>query len=157
MKKVSSRKSSRSATISLQSPPPAVLRIKNLRPWDSLEQERRFWRQQEAAQEWSLRKTAGKQRRRVEREILNRNDARYYHPAQQNRPLVGLARFDTRLSPDPLGRKAWDYGRRFVYPERVSVCLRRKIKRRVLHALRLTAKGAGAKKRKRTRWSLFGC
>lgn len=104
-----------------------------------------------------LHQTISELEREWQNDILRENDQRFYHPAGKGRPLVSVTRSSTRLNPDLVGTKARSQQRRFLYPDRVSVCIRRKIRRRVLHALRLTAKGAGARRRVRTGWSFAGC
>lgn len=45
----------------------------------------------------------------------------------------------------------------FKHPQHVIRCVRRKERREVIHALRLTGKGSGARHRRRDEWSNVGC
>ena len=45
----------------------------------------------------------------------------------------------------------------FAVPKKVAICIRRKARREVLHALKLTKKGKGGGARKRNLWSNVKC
>lgn len=45
----------------------------------------------------------------------------------------------------------------FRAPNQVIVCVRRKTRREVLHALNLTGRGSGGGRRRRNVWSSIGC
>jgi hypothetical protein len=71
------------------------------------------------------------------------DDRRQWHPERWGRPVVGLRRAATRLvvgkSPKRLPPTL-----AFMDPRRVVVCIRRKMRREVLHAL---GKGGGGNRR----------
>lgn len=56
-------------------------------------------------------------------------------------------------------RKATPFGytQHFAAPQSVVMCVRRKQRREVIHALNLTGKGAKARSRRRTSWSDVKC
>lgn len=45
----------------------------------------------------------------------------------------------------------------FEAPHRLALCHRRKTRREVIHALKLTGKGAGARRRRHNEWSQVSC
>lgn len=76
------------------------------------------------------------------------------------RPQLSFNPAATRLNPDAFGRavrSSLTAGLRFAIPEQVGICHRRKSRREVLFALRRTGRGAGAKRRTRTRYSNISC
>lgn len=103
-------------------------------------------------------------------------DRRTWHPERENRParsyyehfhrLVYQARkirSHVRTAMDPsrlLRRAAWNqvpHQVAFRNPQSVLVCVRRKMRREVLHALRKTGSGSGRKKPKRNWTSGISC
>lgn len=92
-------------------------------------------------------------------QILEVNDGRKYHPLRRARPIIAQ-RFAARLNPDVLGsslRSPFGSALKYAEPQRVSVCLRRKGRREVLHALKRTGKGSGGGRRRRTATSNNHC
>lgn len=74
-----------------------------------------------------------------------------YHPAPKHaRPAFGVIRSATRL----IAGHGTVVG--FRVPNLVGICVRRKIRREVLHALRRTNKGRGGSRR-RNLWSHIKC
>lgn len=74
-------------------------------------------------------------------------DRRVFHPERDYRPARTFSRIDQRrLVPASLvtDRIMRSGQLRFAVPDKVVVCVRRKQRREVLHALRRTGKGAGA-------------
>lgn len=104
------------------------------------------------------------------RALLEVEDNRQWHPYEQ--PAKTRSGTPARLRTYPTTPKAQSRGLArsrpfqahsvvphrvgFQFPERVIVCIRRKVRRGVLHALKLTRKGRGSNRRY-TRWSLLGC
>ena len=88
-------------------------------------------------------------------------DRRFFHPMGELRPVVSVERAARRLVP---ARKALPSRSRvsiperigFAVPEKVMVCVRRKVRREVIHAKRLTGRGARAPRR-RNIWSNVSC
>lgn len=82
-------------------------------------------------------------------------DRRTSHPLGKNRPAFALPKSAGRIVvKDNPGRTKPTYpGAQtkarlsFADPTRVAICVRRKTRREVLHALKLTRKGAGSSKR----------
>lgn len=83
---------------------------------------------------------------------LNSIDRRRYHP--------GPTLYRTRPAPPAhrhrLTALANTHRIGFASPQSVAVCAKRKTRREVLHALRLTSKGSGAS-RKFNQWSRVSC
>lgn len=80
-------------------------------------------------------------------------DRRRYHPARNVRPADALIRDAARIV---IGRLI--HQRRFAVPNMVAICLRRKVRREVLHAFKLTRKsGRGGSPRRRNFYSQLGC
>jgi len=72
-------------------------------------------------------------------------DRRRFDPTYLTRPLTRsstLARLDNRRL-----RELSQYPFRILVPDKVRVCIRRKTRREVLHALKRTGKGAGSRRR----------
>lgn len=84
-----------------------------------------------------------------------------WEPARKLSGAVARLRsYPTRTTPQktpPRARQgpSWVVG--FAQPRSVLVCIRRKQRRQVLHALRLTGKGARAAKRRRTPYTGISC
>jgi len=81
-------------------------------------------------------------------------DRRVFKPDASVRPPASVQRSDTRLVADPFGTSLRRVS--FANPPRVAICARRKIRREVLHALRI-AGGSGFRKRRLNFWSGVGC
>lgn len=93
--------------------------------------------------------------------VLQQLDRRLFNPDKLTPSPGPTKRRFARLSIDPT-RKLYGFphpGLRFNRPDKVAVCVRRKRRREVLHALRLTNKrhGSGGRKRRRTPWSNIKC
>lgn len=88
-------------------------------------------------------------------------DRRRYHPQTLFRPADAMTRSATRLLIDKLGnnirRQMLTPMVRFAEPHKVGICLRRKIRREVIHALRLKRKVGKGGKRKRHPYSSIKC
>lgn len=88
-------------------------------------------------------------------------DRRAYHPEPRfMRPPGAVERKAARLNTDNLGRSVRDQMMRvrFAMPDKVAICLRRKARREVLHALDLTRRsGKGGAKRRRNTYSSVRC
>lgn len=88
----------------------------------------------------------------LSRRLLDFEDRRSFHPARTNRPVVsrvGRSRIGVARSLLPDVPAAV----RFVNPRNVIVCVRRKMRKEVLHALKKTG-GRGGKNRRPRRNSL---
>lgn len=97
--------------------------------------------------------------------VRSLEDRRLNSPLSRiNRPAIASVRSATRLVSHPLrsfttavGNRAPE-GIRFYLPDRVAICVRRKIRREVVHALRVKPKhGRGGGKRRRTPYSGIKC
>lgn len=84
-------------------------------------------------------------------ELLPYGDRRLFHPVSKPAPVPAVRSSAKRLV---VGRRA--YNLRFADPHLVGLCARRKIRKQVLFAKRLTRKGAGSSRR-RNEWSSVGC
>ena len=84
-------------------------------------------------------------------------DRRTYHPAPTFRPVRVSGASGHRLRvPHPFKvQLPWQLA--FHQPKRIAICVRRKMRREVLHAFRLTGKGSRARVRKRDQWSDISC
>lgn len=83
-------------------------------------------------------------------------DRRQFHPSRSLRPAGAMSRAARSLvEPAAVGSRT--PGLKFADPEKVSRCVRRKDRREVLFAKRLTRKGAGASHRRRNWFSAIGC
>lgn len=82
-------------------------------------------------------------------------DRRTYHPAGKNRPTVSPRRHHT---PKPSAASLVYSRARMVFgaPRHVMICVRRKIRDEVLHALGKTGKGSG-RPRRRNQYSKVRC
>lgn len=75
-------------------------------------------------------------------------DRRLFHPLGKNRPAASFQRSRHRLQVSP---SSWRFklsvpvGIRFARPKEVLVCVRRRMRRAVLHALGIAGSGAMAK------------
>lgn len=98
-------------------------------------------------------------------------DLRYYHPAKAIRAAPALIRSATRLVVRPHKRVLKAITPKTIYeptndlshaigfhrPNLVGICVRRKIRREVLHALHRTNRGRGGGHRRRNAWSGIKC
>ena len=86
-------------------------------------------------------------------------DRRAFHPLSDLRPVRALVRTARRLVParkPTASRMSLPEKIGFAVPKKVVVCVRRKQRREVIHALRLRGKGASSPKR-RNIWSDVKC
>lgn len=83
---------------------------------------------------------------RINRNVKYPSDARRF-TFDKFAATAPLTRTPKRPAPDRYGKAIRDQ-LRYTYPDQTAVCLRRKQRREVLHALRRTRKGAGGKKRR---------
>lgn len=93
---------------------------------------------------------------------LLQTDRREFHPLHDWRPPGGFVRSSALVAPrSTKGKKPYVYNPTavvgFADPGRVDVCIRRQQRRAVLHALKRTGKGAGARKRRRNWFSSVRC
>lgn len=90
-------------------------------------------------------------------------DNRDYHPSPKPlRPPAAIRRVHARLLPKNLDRfgkaiRADPFSIRFGVPRNVAICIRRRIRKEVLHALGKTGGGSSHKRKRRTQWSAVGC
>lgn len=77
-------------------------------------------------------------------------DRRQWHPERWGRPVLGLKRAATRVVVAPRSGPTLTSRIAFADPRKVFVCLRRKIRREVIHALGKGGGGNKAPKRKPT-------
>lgn len=89
-------------------------------------------------------------------------DRRQYHPLNVFRPARTV--FGSKVGPLRVARpsagatrKRLPIGVRFDVPAQVAVCVRRKRRKEVLHALKRVGKGSGGGKRRRNFWSGVQC
>jgi len=81
-------------------------------------------------------------------------DRRFYRPDRSVRGPASVQRKDTRLVTLPSPSKLAAYG--FANPSRVAMCVRRKVRKEVIHAIRVAGK-RGLKRPKRNFWSNVKC
>lgn len=133
----SRRKHSRSAISQTQKPiATTVLRRTIVSPLAHLELQRRIW-------ENAVRSTRDNRTHFVQRYTAG-----------------AITRKSLRLNPDTRGtllRKTIPAALKFAEPGNVSVCVRRRTRRQVLHALKRTRKGAGSKRRRLNSYSRIHC
>lgn len=81
-------------------------------------------------------------------------DRRRYHPERRHQPAAATHRQARRLVP---GTKPNTLHKiRFAIPNRVAICVRRKVRREVIHALRMAGRGSTGRRR-RTWQSAISC
>lgn len=92
------------------------------------------------------------------------DDRRRFHPAGPLRPAFSFRAADRRIVVKQSSRSApkrndtySDWRVAFAVPHRVAVCVRRKQRREVIHALKLTGKGSRARRHRRNTWSDVDC
>ena len=87
--------------------------------------------------------------------VLNQLDKRRYHPDPTHK--VGATRRKyQRIVADPM--RSLRSPLRFLAPPKVAICVRRKQRREVMHAKRLTRRGkSGYGKKQRNFWSMIKC
>lgn len=92
------------------------------------------------------------------------DDRRSFHPAGPMRPASSFRRADRRIVLKQSSKFAplrndtyadWRIG--FSVPKRVAICVRRKQRKEIIHALKLSGKGARARRHKRNYWSGVDC
>lgn len=89
-------------------------------------------------------------------------DRRAFHPERSGRPAGAVQRSNGRLvipaapSPKTHQRARLPVSVGFAVPEKVALCVRRRTRKEVLFAKRLTAKGARGNRR-RNQWSDVKC
>lgn len=93
--------------------------------------------------------------------VLRMEDRRTFHPAgPRMRPAGSVLRGDSRWVARPT-RLFSDVSARvgFAVPKRVAICVRRKQRKEVLHALNFHGKGSGgvSRRRRRTEFSNVDC
>lgn len=84
--------------------------------------------------------------------LLNQNDLRRYRPDRSVQPPQYTNKNATRIKQGRFPRTL-----KFAAPPRVAICVRRKQRKEVLFAKRLTRAGAGAKNRNFNFWSRISC
>lgn len=85
------------------------------------------------------------------RKILH-GDRRVFHPSDIFRPAHAFKREATRLV---IGNTPTSI--RFADPDLVTLCIRRKVRREVLHALRRTGLGSKKRHRRRNHHTIISC
>jgi len=85
--------------------------------------------------------------------VLSVGDRRQWQPDRSTRPPHSLRPGASRVMADAYKRL---HTLKFADPRFVGICVRRKIRREVLHALKRTKKGSGGAKR-RNFWSDISC
>ena len=85
-------------------------------------------------------------------EVRQYGDRRLWQPDRALRPPHAMRPGASRV----VASSTTPWGLRFSQPDLVSICARRKIRREVLHALKRTRQGAGARKRLNF-WSKIKC
>jgi small-conductance mechanosensitive channel len=81
--------------------------------------------------------------------LLALEDRRRYKPDRTVRPPTAIKRKYTRIVPHRLHV-------RFNVPSKIALCLRRKVRKEIMHAFKKAGKG-GMKKPKFNFWSKVGC
>lgn len=83
-------------------------------------------------------------------------DRRTWHPVRFARPVVSVGpRSDTRLMVKPA--KTFSPAVTFANPKRVLVCVRRKVRKEVLHAFGKTGGGSSRRPKRRNQFSDVSC
>lgn len=99
------------------------------------------------------------------RDVTSYEDRRTHYP-DLIRPAFALPRAAARLVVKPVNKNVQrskvkatypGYGVKFAVPERVAMCVRRKRRAEVLHALKRTGKGSGGGRKRRTPYSSISC
>lgn len=102
--------------------------------------------------------------------LLEVEDLRQWHPAPDLEPARTRSGRPAGIQATPLRPRSrsshrglspslhWpSFGVEFKAPWKVLVCVRRKVRREVLHALRWTGKGTGGGRHRRNLWSQVRC
>nr|QJB20444.1 MAG: hypothetical protein [Microvirus sp.] len=122
-------------------------------------------------------KNIQRQHARMMAQLLQHQDRRQHHPEGRMRPAKLIS--GTRIPPHKVqttkkikvlrgpGGRPMKSGRvrlatlspriKFALPHKTAICIRRKIREEVLHALRRTGKGANRRKPHRNRFSGVSC
>lgn len=85
--------------------------------------------------------------------LMEVEDGRQWHPLRQDRPAESFRRADRMFTDSVVAFDDRRPSRGFAHPPGVAVCIRRKTRREVLHALRKT--GRGGSKKRRYNWKSF--
>jgi len=93
---------------------------------------------------------------------LIKEDRREYHPSRPLRPAAAIRRVHARLLPKSVDRfgkaiRALPYGVRFAMPRNVAICIRRRIRKEVLHAIKRAGSASGRSRKRRNQWSNVTC
>lgn len=88
--------------------------------------------------------------------LIDIEDRRRWHPLMEHRPAQSLFRSDRMFTDSRVVFNDRRPERAFARPAGVAVCIRRKTRREVLHALRKTGRG-GSKRRRFNRNSFVKC
>lgn len=86
-------------------------------------------------------------------QVLEEGDRRFYNPTRSISPPHAVRRYAAKVQAKQFGALS---GLRFADPRLVALCVRRKIRREVMFAVKKTRAGSGAKKRKNF-WSHISC
>lgn len=89
-------------------------------------------------------------------------DRRRWHPAKYLAPAQTLSRRDQRRLVERSRPTGWaeafpSLRLGFAVPKKVAVCVRRKSRREVIHALKLTGKGGAARRRRKSTFTDIRC
>lgn len=90
--------------------------------------------------------------RKYNNPFLRDNDNRYFRADRSVQPPQYTNKNATRLK---AGVKPQSV--KFSIPRQVATCVRRKIRKEVMFALKLRGKGSGSRRRKRNFWSRISC
>lgn len=102
------------------------------------------------------------------KEVRQLDDRRRYHPLRtlsRITPLAALSRSATRIVPKSqtnLGQwtRSLPYRQRFAVPHKISLCVRRRIRKEVIHAIGFAKGGKGTRRSRKPRrnfWSDVSC
>lgn len=87
-------------------------------------------------------------------------DRRTFNPTRSIAPPAALNRNATRIVVDSYGKSIRNQTKaplRFSIPQKVALCVRRKIRSQVLHAFNKTGKGKSRRRPRRNFWSAISC
>lgn len=87
-------------------------------------------------------------------------DRREYHPVKFHRPardVSGQGHKPVVVKPSRKFGRVLPFGLRFAEPARTVLCVRRKTRKEVLHAIRKTGKGVRRRKPRRNWFSRISC
>lgn len=90
--------------------------------------------------------------------VKSLEDRRQFHPLGDFRPVSSVRRASRRfVIPKASSPFKLSTGIAFAVPREVSVCVRRRERREVLHALKKVGAGSRARYRRRNYWSSVSC